>query len=243
MTAVGMIPAVVLAGGLGTRLRSVAADLPKPMVPVGDRPFLDYVIEFLRAQGVRDVILSVSYRAEMVERHFGNGAAHGVRIRYSKEPQPAGTAGALRYAAAIVPEATWLVMNGDSFVFVDLKAMLEFHQKVRAQTTLALAQVADSSRFGRVHLNSDGSIERFEEKGESGPGLVNAGVYLIERSVVCSLPGEAASLEREVFPFLAGRGAYGFQVRGPLVDIGTPEEYFRVAKHPEILTAWRREHR
>ncbi len=161
MPTVGTIPAVVLAGGLGTRLRSIAGDRPKPMVPVGDRPFLDYLIEYLRAQGVSDVILSVSYRAEVVERHFGSGAAHGVRIRYSKEPKPAGTAGALRYAAAIVQEATWLVMNGDSFVFVDLEAMLEFHKDVGAQATLALAQVPDSSRFGRVHLGPGGSIVRF----------------------------------------------------------------------------------
>jgi NDP-sugar pyrophosphorylase family protein len=215
--------------------------MPKPMLPIGDRPFLDYVIEYLRWQGVSDIVLSVCYRAEVVEQHFGSGSGHGVRIRYSRESEPAGTAGALRYAAAILEAPTWLVMNGDSFVFVDLATMLGFHRKKGAKATLALARVSDSARFGRVHLSSDGAIERFEEKSQSGPGLVNAGVYLIERRVVSSIPERARSLEREVFPALVGRGAYGFLVEGPLIDIGTPEEYRRVAECPETLTAWRRD--
>lgn len=238
-----MLPAVVLAGGLGTRLRSIAGDLPKPMVPVGGRPFLEYLIEYLRAQGVRRVILSVCYRAEVVERHFGSGGAHGVEIRYSREPEPKGTAGALRYAAELVQDSTWLVMNGDSFVFADLEAMLAFHERVGAQVTLALAEVADSSRFGRVQVGSDGAIERFREKSQGGPGLVNAGIYLVERRVVCSMRSGATSLEREVFPSLVGCGVYGFEVEGPLLDIGTPEEYLRVAENPRLLTAWREERR
>ena len=230
-------PAVILVGGLGTRLGALACDGPKPLVPVAGRPFLEHLVRWLVRGGVRRIVLAVGHRAERVEEHFGDGAAFGAEIVYSREDEPLGTGGALRQAAARTDAWPVLALNGDSFAAVDLGAMLSAHVLTQARLTVALTEVAECGRFGSVRPGPDGAILRFAEKSSEGPGLVSAGVYLLERDVVAMIPPGRSRLEHDVFPRLAGEGACGFVARGYFVDIGLPEDYRRLADHPEPFLA------
>lgn len=217
----------ILAGGLGTRLRSVVADRPKVLAPVAGKPYLAHLLEQLARAGIRETTLLVGFAAERVRSAFGNAHA-GLSLSYSVEPQPLGTAGALRLALPLLQSETILLLNGDSYCDVDLPALLAFHRAHRGVATLTLAEVPDGSRFGRVTCNSDQRIERFEEKGGSaGPGWINAGVYLLNRDALNELePGRSVSLEREVLPRWVERGAvFGFPGSRRFIDIGTPESY------------------
>jgi D-sedoheptulose 7-phosphate isomerase len=218
-------PAIVLVGGLGTRLPEVSATRPKPMADVHGRPFLEYLLSHLRDSGVREVILCAGYKAEVIEAHFGDGAAFGLRIRCLREPEPFGTAGALRLALPFVSERA-LVLNGDSYVDADLDELALFHHSQRAAVTLVAVERPEASRFGRLVVQGT-SLRAFEEKRPSTePGLINAGVYLLERRVLESIPpGRAISFERDVLPSLIAAGAPVAVHRhvGYFEDIGVPE--------------------
>jgi NDP-sugar pyrophosphorylase family protein len=215
--------AVVLAGGLGSRLRAVVGDRPKALAPVAGRPFLEYLLRHLADAGVREAVLCTGFGADAVAEVMGDGARFGLRLRYSREDRPLGTGGALRQAAAMLGPGPALVLNGDSLVSLPLAALCALHAGRAARATLLLARVPDCSRFGAVSIDPDGRMLRFEEKHRAGPGLVNAGVYLVEQSVLQTIPGgREVSLEKEVFPGLIG-GLYGLVVDTELVDIGTPE--------------------
>ncbi len=216
----------ILAGGLGTRIRSLYPDLPKPLIPIHGKPFLEHQIEQLRAQGFHDFVLCVSYRAEQIVEHFQDGTAWDVRIRYSYEPEPLGTAGALRYAAPCWEE-TCLVVNGDTFINADFRPLIAAHQaQPDAHGSLGLVAMPDTSRYGQVVLDQQRHITAFREKDQSASaGWINAGVYVLEPTVLDLIPsGRAVSIEREVFPALvASRHLYGFPLDGAFVDMGTPE--------------------
>ena len=221
----------ILAGGLGTRIRSLFPQRPKPMIPVLGRPFLEWQIELLIGQGLRDLVLCVSHLAEQIIQHFGDGAAWGVNIAYSVEATTLGTAGALKNAAALFQD-TSLVLNGDTYVAADYNGLVAAHEQQAARSrlvgSLGLAQVADTSRYGRVIVGPDQRIETFVEKGAGvQAGLVNAGVYVFEQAVLDYIPaGRVTSLEREVLPILAAdRTLGGAPVHGSFVDMGTPEGY------------------
>lgn len=217
---------VVLAGGLGTRLRSVVADRPKALADIGGQPFLTYLLEQLAHWQVREIVLCTGYLGDQIKERFGS-SYKGLRLTYSTEIVPMGTAGALGLALSTVDSDTVLVMNGDSYCAADLGAFWNFHTKRSASASVLLVSNADTTRFGRVLLASDGRIVKFQEKTASaGPGLVNAGVYLIRRSLLQSLPaGEPSSLERDVFPTWIGKDFFGFDGNCPFIDIGTPETY------------------
>ena len=230
------VTAYVLAGGLGTRLRAVAPDRPKILAQVRGRPFVTHLLDQLEHAGLRHVILCTGHLADQVERELGSVYGE-LELRYSRERQPLGTGGALRLAlrrAAVEDTSgsdgepavdTLLVMNGDSYCEVDLGAFGEAHAASGASASLALVEVDDASRYGRVELDGTGRISYFEEKGEmSRPGWINAGVYLLERSVVESVPeGHQVSIEHQVFPSLVDEGLFGFATSGRFIDIGTPE--------------------
>lgn len=220
------VAVAVLAGGLGTRLRSVVADRPKVLAPVGGRPFLAYLFDRLSSAGIREATLLTGFAADQVHASFGSNFG-GLRLAYSRELEPLGTAGALRRALPQLPGKSILLFNGDSYCEVDLTALLAFHERTGASATLTLTQVADSSRYGRVHFDGDRRIERFEEKnGTRESGWINAGVYLLGRELVERIPPDrAVSLEREVLPACVAAGsAFGFP-GGRFIDIGTPESY------------------
>lgn len=220
--------AIVLAGGLGTRLKAVVPDLPKPMAPIRGRPFLAYVLDCLAKNGVRRVVLSTGYRAEAVQAHFGQRYG-GVDLAYSIEAHPLGTGGATRRALAQTAGEDVFVVNGDTLMPLDYAAMRDAHRAGGGAITVAVREVADTGRFGRVTLSAGGEIEAFAEKAGGGPGLINAGVYLLQRALFDghALP-EAFSLETDFLgPRVRELRAAAFLARGWFVDIGIPEEYAR----------------
>lgn len=220
------VTAVVLAGGLGTRLRSVVADRPKVMAEVLGRPFLAHLLDQLAAAGIRYTVLCTGYFGEQVQACFGAEYA-GMRLAYSQERAPLGTGGALRAAAPLLRSEHVLVLNGDSYYGINLRSYWSWHQRRRPPAALATTLVPDTRRYGRVHLTIDGCVSRFAEKEDSGgPGWINAGVYLLHQRVFVPIPTErAVSLEREVLPDLVRSGLLAYRCEGPFLDIGTPESY------------------
>jgi NDP-sugar pyrophosphorylase family protein len=210
----------------------VVADRPKPMADIAGRPFLEHLLAHLRGQGVRSAVLLTGYMAEEIERHFGDGSAHGMRLRYSVEREPRGTAGALKLAEPLLEGERWLVLNGDTFFDIDYGRLLDEHLRSAATATLALARVADASRYGTVELRDDGRMARLGEP-VAGPALVNGGVYAIERALLGHIPpGRPASLERDVLPRLADGQLHGVVFDAELIDIGTPDAYLRFRGEP-----------
>src|SRR3954453_14898765 len=223
--------AVILVGGEGTRLRPLASTVPKPVVPFVDRPFIAYMLEWLRRHGVDDVIMSCGFLADRVRHVLGEGDEYGLRIRYVEEPEPLGTGGALKYAEALL-EDRFLMLNGDSLTDLDLTAQIEEHERTGAAATLALVEVDNPATYGLVRLGAGGVVTEFVEKpaadGTWTLNTVSAGVYVLERSVLDLLePGRRASIERDVFPRLVGEGLYGRVSDGYWLDIGTPERYLQ----------------
>ncbi|GFO68525.1 hypothetical protein GMLC_21040 [Geomonas limicola] len=240
--------AVVLAGGLGTRLRSVTGELPKVLAPVLGRPYLRFVLDQLERAGLTEVLICTGYRSAEVEASIGT--RHGtLSVGYSAEPAPLGTGGALRYALGKMRHEELLVLNGDSFVEADLGSFTQLHRSSGAKASLLLTEVPEVGRYGSVQTDQAGAILGFSEKGgHSGCGTINAGVYLLGRDLIAALPeGRELSLEREVFPFLVGQGFYGFNLGRRFIDIGTPESYrevgaFFCAAGAGAYTTWQREH-
>ena len=221
------VTAAVLAGGLGTRLRSVVADRPKVLATVAGRPFLAYLLDRLEHAGVRETVLLVGFQADQVQAAFGETYGR-MKLEYSHEPEPLGTAGAVRYAMPLFANQTVLLLNGDSYCDLDLNAYLQFHRGHGAAASIALTHVENASRFGRVHLGTDNRVVRFDEKDPvPAPGLINAGIYLFERELIESITaGQPASLERDVLPkWVEKRGVHGFRGGGRFIDIGVPESY------------------
>jgi histidinol-phosphate phosphatase family protein len=220
------VTAYILAGGFGTRLRQVVADRPKVMAEVLGRPFLYHILDRLARAGVTKAVLCTGYLAEQLEAEVGP-AYRGLTLAYSREDTPLGTAGALALALSRHPCALALALNGDSLVEADLAAYLAWHHQHDFQAALLLVPVGDTARFGRVETDGQGRVLAFREKGLAGPGLINAGVYLLRPEALSGIePGTAASIETDVFPGLADAGKLGaFQVQGRFLDIGTPESY------------------
>lgn len=224
--------AIVLVGGEGTRLRPLTETVPKPALTLVDRPFLAYMIEWLAAHGVSEVVLACGFLPDILRGVLGEEERAGVRIRYVTEPEPRGTAGAIRFAAEELGDELgerFLALNGDVLTDLDLSALLAVHEERGARATIGLHPVEDSSAYGLVHSGARGSVDAFLEKtGETVPGEVNAGMYVLERSVLELIgAGSKVSIERDVFPRLVGDGLYGLPLDGYWMDIGTPQRYLQ----------------
>ncbi|MEO0108895.1 MAG: nucleotidyltransferase family protein [candidate division WOR-3 bacterium] len=228
---------MILAGGLGTRLKPVIGTLPKCMAPVGGRPFLEYLVHAYRNQGAEEIILCTGYRSQPIFDHFGDGRQFGIRITYSHELAPLGTAGALKKAEPLVQRDSFMVSNGDSFLDIDTAALLDYHESRKSMATIALVHVPNTSRYGRVELGPDNQVVAFTEKArESGPGLINAGVYVFHREVLARIPSDRpVSLENETLPSLTKGPVFGYQTNSLFVDIGTPEDYRALLQNPVLL--------
>lgn len=218
--------AAILAGGLGTRLRSVVNDRPKVLAEVRDRPFLTYLLQQLARSGIKSVVVCTGYIGEQVKAAFGD-AFGSMRLLYSQETSQLGTAGALRLALPLIQSDSVLIMNGDSFCDADFGDFWAWRAAKGAEAALLLTQVSDTRRYGRVQMDGDGRVLKFEEKGgKEGSGWINAGIYLLDRSLLLNIPeGVDVSLEREMFPAWMDRGLYGYGNKGRFLDIGTPESY------------------
>jgi D-glycero-alpha-D-manno-heptose 1-phosphate guanylyltransferase len=221
--------AVLLVGGMGTRLRSALPGVPKPLASVGSKSFLDLLVRQLRHQGIRRLVLCTGYLAEQIESEFGDGRAWDVVIEYSREPHALGTAGAIKLAERHlrdVPE--FLVMNGDSFLEVDFYEFIRFHRRHGGLVSIAVWRARNAARYGTVRMGASGRVTAFAEKtGNDSPGLINAGVYVFSRAVLQHIPEAPASLEKGVFPQLLDHGVYALEHHGMFIDIGTPEDYAR----------------
>jgi histidinol-phosphate phosphatase family protein len=211
-----MRTAVVLAGGLGTRLRS-ATDVPKVAAPVAGRPFLSWLLDPLAAQGFGAATIATGHAAGIVETAIGSRHG-GMAIAYSREPSALGTGGALKLAGT-----GGFVLNGDSYCGLSFDAFESF---AKSSAAIALTRVPDTSRYGRVDVDDEGRVTAFREKGVPGPGWINAGIYFLPDSIVAALPPGPSSLERDLFPRLAANGSLrGYRGGGPFLDIGIPETY------------------
>jgi len=231
--------ALILAGGKGTRLRPLTVHTPKPIVPICNRSFLLYQIDTLREARITDITLSLSYQPDKIEQLLGDGSEHGVKIKYTVEPQPMGTAGAYKFAEELIREQT-VVFNGDILTDLDLTRVIREHNERRATATLVLAPVDNPSAYGLVETEADGRVRRFLEKpkpDEISVNTINAGTYILEPRVLDLIPsGENYSFEYGLFPDLLRRGE-PFYAHVPdnayWIDIGTTERYLQV--HRDLL--------
>jgi NDP-sugar pyrophosphorylase family protein len=229
--------ALILAGGLGKRLRPAYAAGPKALAPIGARPFLDYLLYWLRSQGVEEVVLCVGHKRSRIQRHVGSGQKWGLRVRYSIERKLLGTAGAVKKAGTMLVGGRVFVLNGDTFLDVNLREMSAFHRDRKGWATLAVANVADAKRFGTLQLDPRGRVTSFLEKGAWATDYaracssrqINGGVYIFEKKLLDKIPARGqVSLEREVFPRLLSKNRlFGFVTDGFFLDIGVPGDFRR----------------
>lgn len=220
------ITAVVLAGGLGTRLRSVVTDRPKVMALVNGRPFLEYLLDQLLVCGIRRVVVCTGYKADIITSYFGH-SYRTLQLIYSHENEPLGTGGALRLAASSLRDNATLILNGDSYCRCDYNQFATFHNSKHALISIGIVTVPDVARYGAVELGPSEEITIFSEKGtHRGPGLINAGIYLIQRNVIDSIPPNTCfSLEKELFPRYLEKSMYGYTSCRDFIDIGIPSDY------------------
>lgn len=221
--------AVLLVGGLGTRLRSVVPSTPKPLASVGDRPFLELLVRQLRHQNIRCMVLCTGYLAHEIEDELGDGSTWDVTIEYSKELHPMGTAGAVKFAEPLLRGVSdFLVMNGDSFLEIDFQKLINFHRKYGGVASMAVVRMKNEMRYGTVQVTSGDRVSGFTEKSNGDRTvLVNAGIYVFNRRIFDHIPEGPASLERDIFPKLLDHGLYASEQNGVFIDIGTPEDYAR----------------
>ena len=226
---IGDTDAVLLVGGMGTRLQPVVSSVPKPMACVGDRPFLELLVRHLSRQGIRRLVMCTCHLADQIESEFDDGRRFDVEIKYSQEPYPLGTAGAIKFAGRMLSnDGDFLVLNGDSFLEIDFSQFLRFHSEHGGLVSVAVTRVPNGRRYGTVQIRPDGRVSGLAEKADSdAPGLINAGVYVFRRSVLDHIHEGRASLEKDVFPLLLDRGVYALEQKGMFIDIGTPEDYAR----------------
>lgn len=223
--------AVVLAGGLGTRLRSEVPDLPKCMAPVGGRPFIDILIDRLLQQGIRHIVFSLGYRADAVQNHL-KSAYPDADFSFVVEDEPLGTGGAVMAALEAVREETVFVLNGDTHFDVDLSRLAEFHGKTHADCTVALKPMRDISRYGRVETDAEGRILAFREKEPCREGTINGGVYIVEKNALqkAGLPERFSFEEGYLSAFLQRYRIMGMPQDRYFIDIGIPEDYRRAQR-------------
>lgn len=230
--------AVILVGGEGTRLRPITSRVPKPVVPMVERPFVGYILENLARHGVRRAVFSTGHLADAIKQAVGDGARYGLRVTYVVEDEPLGTAGAIKHAEGDLDDGCFFAFNGDVLTDVDLTALAAFHRDKGGVGTIYLTPVDDPRAYGLVQIDAAGRVKEFLEKPGAdyvGRALINAGVYVLEPAVLEMIPaGRMFSIERGVFPRLAQSGSlYGFPTSDYWRDIGTPDSYLRA--HFDIL--------
>ena len=223
--------AILLCGGMGTRLRSVVSDRPKPMADICGKPFLQYLVEMLRDKGITEVIFALGYMGEMIEEYFRDGSAFGLKIAYSYEEEPLGTGGAIRNALPKILEEEVLVLNADTYFPMDYQGLYRFHQENDGDFSLATRAVPDISRYGAVRRDAAGRIlawnEKLEDGGQPLAGEINGGIYVMKKSLIAEIPEGKQSLEQDCIPkwLSEGKRIFGLPFDGYFMDIGIPKDY------------------
>ena len=223
--------AILLCGGMGTRLRSVVSDRPKPMADICGKPFLQYLLEMLRDKGITEVIFALGYMGEMIEEYFQDGSAFGLKIAYSYEEEPLGTGGAIRNALPKILEEEVLVLNADTYFPMNYQGLYRFHQENDGDFSLATRAVPDISRYGAVRRDAAGRImvwnEKLEDGGQPLAGEINGGIYVMKKSLIAEIPEGKQSLEQDCIPkwLSEGKRIFGLPFDGYFMDIGIPKDY------------------
>lgn len=241
---------VIIAGGPGTRLRPLTYLRPKPIVPVVNKPFLEYQVELLKRHGISEIIFCTNYMAEMIQSHFGDGSAYGVTMRYALEEVPLGTAGAVKNAEQYFEDDTLLIFNGDVLTDFDLGRIIDFHNERSAKITLTLFGVPSPSPYGVIITDDAGKVQEFREPSEEqkkklamgavqheGEEFINAGIYVLDSTIFHDIPKDTPySFERQLFPTFCAqdRGIYATRATGYWLDIGRPEQYYEA--HRALLS-------
>jgi D-glycero-alpha-D-manno-heptose 1-phosphate guanylyltransferase len=226
------LEAIILAGGFGTRLHQVVSELPKAMALVNGRPFIEYLLNYLRGQGITKFIFSVGYKKEVIQDHLHNQFKN-IPVEYAVEEEPLGTGGGIKNAFKMVEGKSAFVLNGDSMFRMGMSALSQLHNDTGADVTIALRFLEDTERFGSVEINDDKRITGFSEKGsQTGPGYINGGIYLINKSYLFTQDfPEKFSIEKDCFEkYFIKSKFFGFPSRGYFLDIGIPEDFYR-AQH------------
>jgi D,D-heptose 1,7-bisphosphate phosphatase len=234
--------AFILAGGFGTRLAYIVKDVPKPMAPIGRKPFLAFLIENLKNQGIKEIVLLTGHKSEQIESYFGNGSRFGVNIQYSVETSPLGTGGAILKAANLyLKNDNFLVLNGDTYFDVDCKLLMQFHEENQAVLTIGLKYKKDVKRYGNVEI-SGSRVSRFTEKNPSlEDGLINGGIYAVHKKALSYFEKRETllSFENEVMPLLMKQETIlGIPFGGKFIDIGVPEDY---SFADQVLKGWQKQ--
>ena len=226
MSDLSQVTAVILAGGLGTRLQKAVSNQPKVMAEVNGKPFLYYVLDQLAEVDIKRVVISTGYMADKIEKVIGF-SYKGLKVDYSWEESPLGTGGALKLAGQSISTKYCLVMNGDSYTEFDPISLFKSCKQKNASIVLLAKIVPGTSRFGTIQMNEQNAIIRFIEKGScTGIGLINAGIYIMKTSALQKIPNKTpCSLEYDFFPAMIGKNIYGYETKGNFIDIGTPESY------------------
>jgi D-glycero-alpha-D-manno-heptose 1-phosphate guanylyltransferase len=228
------IDVIILAGGLGTRLKSVIPALPKVLSPINGRPFLDYILDFLeRSDSVNNVILTVGYMADQIVEKYTNRGEYDFEIRFSKEETLLGTGGAIKMALQYSTTDDVMVLNGDSYVDVRVEDIIAFHREKNASMTIVVKKIGNPGRYGLIEFDNNYRITSFNEKQtKAGEGHINAGIYLSKREIFNGVEeGRTISLEKELIPlFINNNGVYALATHGKFIDIGTPETYLIAEK-------------
>lgn len=231
-----MRPVVILAGGLGTRLRSVVKELPKPLAPVAGKPFLWWLLRSLESQGATDVYLSTGYKADLISNNFGDSFGR-LRLTYVTEDEPLGTGGAILRAAALVDAPDFFVLNGDTLAVIDLAAMERAAAGSATDVVMSVVRVPDATRYGTISFEQDGRVTEFKSKGAPGPGYISAGVYILKKDTLLNavLP-EKFSIEQDFFEKkLAELDIRALDCVRNFIDIGVPVDY-ELAQ--QVIPAW-----
>lgn len=219
--------AIILAGGFGTRLKHVVSDVPKPMAPIKDRPFLEYILEDLEKKGITHVVLAVGYMKEKIKDYFKNQYKN-IEISYSGEDSPLGTGGAIKKAVSKCKENNIFIINGDTFYDVDLKNMEKFHIENQSSLTIAVKEMENFDRYGSLVIENN-KIIKFEEKKPMSKGKINGGIYLIKKDIFQNVKQESFSFEKEILEDEKIK-KYAYENNGYFIDIGIPEDYYKFIK-------------
>lgn len=228
--------AIILAGGLGTRLRSVVKDVPKPMATINGRPFLEYILDYLNKYNFERIILAVGYKSDVIKNHFGNSYKE-LNIKYSEEREPLGTGGAIKKALMFSEERDVLILNGDTFFVIDLIRFYKFHAEKKSNLTIALKKKRNIERYGAVLIDEDGKILGFFEKNYVNEGLINGGIYILNKPFFLSLNfSDKFSFEKEFLErYYNMYSFYGMIFDSYFIDIGTPEDYEKAKKELKYI--------
>jgi mannose-1-phosphate guanylyltransferase len=223
---------VILCGGLGTRLRPYTLFLPKPMLPVGPKPILEHILDWLKANGITDVVIAIGYLGRYIEQYFGGGGDFGMRIEYARSDKPLGHAGQLKSAEKLLPE-TFLCLYGDAILDFDLKKLLEFHAKKRAFVTMAIMKFDTQMKYGVISTNAQGRISKWKEKPVLSSDI-NVGCYVVEKRFLGYIPGGEVYGMKEAFKSAMkdDKPVYALKVKGEFTDIGD------IAAHKEADKAY-----